>query len=73
MQLDLETYRQAIREDPVGEKTKSIDQLLGAYRRAGLGRVEHKYYPGGRHEMLKETNRDEVTADLLAWLESVVS
>lgn len=28
-----------------------------------------KLYPGGRHEMLNEINRDEVYADVLAWLE----
>ncbi|BAN00751.1 hypothetical protein YM304_04370 [Ilumatobacter coccineus YM16-304] len=25
-------------------------------------------YPDARHEILNETNRDEVTADLVAWL-----
>ena len=30
-------------------------------------------YPGARHEMLNETNRDEVTADLIAWLDRVVA
>jgi alpha-beta hydrolase superfamily lysophospholipase len=56
-------------EDPVGERTESLDQLLGAYRRAGIRRVTHRYYPGGRHEMFNETNRDEVTRDLLGWLD----
>ena len=28
-----------------------------------------KLYPGARHETLNETNRDEVTADLIAWLD----
>jgi alpha-beta hydrolase superfamily lysophospholipase len=31
--------------------------------------VTLKVYAGGRHEMLNETNRDEVVADLAAWLE----
>jgi alpha-beta hydrolase superfamily lysophospholipase len=25
-------------------------------------------YPGARHEILNETNRDEVTADIIGWL-----
>jgi len=29
-----------------------------------------KTYPGGRHEMLNETNREEVLADLASWLDS---
>jgi alpha-beta hydrolase superfamily lysophospholipase len=29
-----------------------------------------KLYPGGRHEMFNETNRDEVLADLAGWLDA---
>lgn len=29
-----------------------------------------KIYPGGRHEMFNETNRDEVMADLWEWMEA---
>jgi alpha-beta hydrolase superfamily lysophospholipase len=44
-------------------------QLLGQrYRNAGMADVTVKLYPGARHEILNETNRDEVTADILAWL-----
>jgi len=67
---DLPVYIFAGSRDPVGENTKSLDQLLGAYRRAGLRSVTHRFYPGGRHEMLNETNRDEVTRDLIAWLDA---
>jgi alpha-beta hydrolase superfamily lysophospholipase len=59
-------------EDPVGERTKTLVQLAGAYRRAGVVDVTEKYYPGGRHEMLNETNRDEVTRDIIAWLDGHV-
>ena len=59
-------------EDPVGLKTRGVAQLLGAYRAAGLTNVTHKFYPGARHELLNETNRDEVTADVLAWLDDVL-
>ena len=47
----------------------ALIQLLGQrYRDAGLADVTVKLYPGGRHEILNETNRDEVTADIVAWL-----
>ncbi len=55
--------------DPVGANTKSIEQLLAAYRAAGVERVTHRFYPGARHEVFNETNREEVTRDLIAWLE----
>ncbi len=47
--------------DPVGS---NIDQLLNAYRAAALQHVAYKVYPDGRHEMLNETIRDEVTQEL---------
>ena len=70
---DLPVYIFAGSEDPVGERTRGLQQLLEAYRRAGLTDVRHKFYPGGRHEMLNETNRDEVTRDVTAWLDAHVS
>jgi len=32
----------------------------------------HEFYPGGRHEMLNETNRDEVRTGLIGWISSVL-
>jgi alpha-beta hydrolase superfamily lysophospholipase len=29
-------------------------------------------YPGARHEIFNETNRDEVLADTAAWIDAVV-
>ena len=69
---DLPIYIFAGARDPVGENTKSLEQLVSAYRSAGVEDVSHKFYPGGRHEMLNETNRDEVTRDLVAWLDTHV-
>lgn len=57
-------------EDPLGGP-KSVELLARAYRgRGGLSDVEVKIYEGGRHEMFNEINRDEVVADLVAWLDS---
>jgi alpha-beta hydrolase superfamily lysophospholipase len=55
-------------QDPVGRNGKGVMQLLKMYRNLDLQQVTHQMYPGGRHEMLNETNRDEVTHDILAWL-----
>jgi len=59
-------------EDPVGRRTKGVRQLLEAYARAGLTDVTHRFYEGARHEMLNEQNRDEVTANLVEWLEAKI-
>ena len=47
---------------------KSAEKLASAYRRGGLSDVTVHLYPDARHEVLRETNRDEVVADLTAWL-----
>ena len=56
-------------QDPVGSMGKGVKKVAGLFRRAGCRDVTVKLYPGGRHEMLHETNRQEVLADLLSWLE----
>jgi alpha-beta hydrolase superfamily lysophospholipase len=58
--------------DPVSAGTKMLEPMLAQYRAAGLA-VQHRFYPEARHELLNETNREEVTADLLEWIRGVVS
>ena len=49
-------------------------EVLGQrYRDAGLVDVTVKLYDGARHEILNETNRDEVTSDVVAWLDALTS
>lgn len=44
-------------------------QLLGQrYREAGVRDVTVTLYPAARHEILNESNRGAVTADIVAWL-----
>jgi alpha-beta hydrolase superfamily lysophospholipase len=57
--------------DPVGDAGKGTFRLLKQYEKAGLERVTSRLYAGARHELFNETNRDEVTADLVRWLDSV--
>jgi alpha-beta hydrolase superfamily lysophospholipase len=45
-----------------------LEQLGQRYRDAGVADVAVKLYPAARHEILNETNRDEVTGDVIAWL-----
>lgn len=66
---DTPIYVFAGSEDPVGGAA-GIAALLEHYRAAGLTAVDHRIYPGGRHEMLNESNRDEVVGDVLTWIES---
>lgn len=59
-------------EDSLGGPA-SIRKLAAAYeKRGGLTDVTVTIYPGGRHEMLNETNQAEVRADVIAWLDAHV-
>jgi alpha-beta hydrolase superfamily lysophospholipase len=56
-------------EDPVHGLQVDLDRLVYAYRERGLTQLTYKLYPGGRHEMFNETNKDEVVTELVQWLE----
>ena len=57
--------------DPVGDEGASVRALGDRYEAAGLGPISTILYPGARHEVLNETNRDEVHDDLRRWLADV--
>ncbi len=59
--------------DPVSRRCRGLEELIAAYRRAGVSSISHKFYPGGRHEMLNEVCRGEVLADLVTWLDQVTN
>ena len=55
-------------DDPLAGGGQLVELLGQRYRDAGLADVTVTVYPGARHEILNETNRGEVTADIVAWL-----
>jgi len=57
-------------QDPVGDKGKGPRAVREQYAAAGVTDTTVTIYPGARHEILNETNRDEVTADILRWLDA---
>ena len=59
-------------KDPASGMTANARGLEQRLRDAGLN-VDARYYPEARHELLNETNRDEVTADVVAWLDKVTA
>jgi alpha-beta hydrolase superfamily lysophospholipase len=56
--------------DPVSGNTRQLGPMLKDFRAAGLN-VQHRFYPDARHELFNETNREEVTRELIAWLDSL--
>lgn len=58
--------------DPVGGYGKGVRKAYRSLRLAGLEDVGIKLYEGGRHELLNETNRREVTQDIYHWIEKKI-
>lgn len=58
-------------EDPVGDYGEGVIGAKNALVRAGLENVSMKLYPGDRHEILNETDKDIVYQDIYEWLESI--
>jgi alpha-beta hydrolase superfamily lysophospholipase len=65
---DLPIYVFSGSADPVGDMGNSPTALVEAYRSLKIQDLEFVLYPDARHETLNETNRDEVTGDIIAWL-----
>lgn len=56
--------------DPLSGAMALVELVAQRYRDAGVHDVTVLGYEGARHEVFNETNRDEVTADLIAWLDA---
>ena len=54
--------------DPVGGYGMQVARIYRDYVRAGFEDVAYKFYEGARHEILNETNREDVYKDILDWL-----
>ena len=56
-------------QDPVGNFGKSVSELYEIYQKAGIQDVSLKLYENDRHEILNETDRQDVYGDIAVWLE----
>jgi alpha-beta hydrolase superfamily lysophospholipase len=68
----LPVYLIAGRRDPVSGSTRQLEPWMAEYRAAGMVNLTHKFYPDARHELFNETNRDEVTGNLVGWLDQII-
>lgn len=68
VRADLPIYVAVGDADPVNAQLALVQVLVDRYVAAGLKAVELKVYEGARHELVNETNRDEVAVDLIEWL-----
>ena len=55
--------------DPVGNMGRGVEQTAELFRKNGMENVTVRLYPGDRHEILQENNRQEVFGDVFLWIE----
>lgn len=58
--------------DPVGDYGRGVKKAYDSLVAAGLENIKLKMYEGGRHELLNETNRDEIMQDIYGWIEGAI-
>lgn len=57
-------------QDPVSDMGKGVPKLKSLLQKSGAESVDMQLYPGGRHEMLHELNREKVMDDILEWVQN---
>ncbi|MDQ6895457.1 MAG: alpha/beta hydrolase [Actinomycetota bacterium] len=72
MRRDLPVYVVVGSMDPVNGGLALVNELVRRYEDAGLEDVTLVVYPDARHEVFNETNREEVVAGLMAWLDEKI-
>ena len=55
--------------DPIAGGGRLVEVLGQRYRDAGVTDVTVRLFPGARHEIFNETNRDEITDYVIDWLD----
>ena len=73
MPKDLPLYFLAGDADPVGERGEGVRRAIQSLQAVGVKNIQSKFYPGARHELLVETNKLEVFADIAAWLNAQIA
>ena len=70
---ELPVFFVAGEEDPVGDYGKGVLKAADMVKEAGMKNVSVKLYPTDRHEILNETDREQVYEDLYCWLEKLIN
>jgi len=55
-------------EDPVGEGGRGVRRAMEDLQETGCTNVAMQLYPGARHELFHEINREEVFGDIVDWV-----
>jgi alpha-beta hydrolase superfamily lysophospholipase len=73
IRADLPVYIAVGELDPMNGGLTLLTPLTERLEAAGLSDVTVRTYPGARHEIFNETNRDQVIGELMTWLARVAA
>ena len=59
-------------DDPVGNMGKGVVEMRDLYENSGIKDITLRLYEGDRHEILNETDRDMVYAEIAEWIEKYI-
>lgn len=66
---ELPLYLTVGERDPLHRGLKDFHPLVESYERAGMRNVTVRVWSDARHEILNETNREEITGAILRWVD----
>lgn len=72
MPKELPVFFVAGEDDPVGDFGKGVLKAADMFKNIGMKNVKVKLYPTDRHEVLNETDREQVYNDIYTWLTSII-
>lgn len=64
MPKDLPVFFVSGKEDPVGNYGRDVEKVFHSFEGLGMEQVQIKFYPGDRHEILNEADREDVYGDI---------
>lgn len=65
---NLSVFLIAGEEDPVGNYGKAVKNVYEIYKKAGIKDISIKLYKNDRHELINETDKEDVYDDIRHWL-----
>lgn len=66
---NLPVFLMSGQDDPVGNYGAGVKKAYETYKKAGIMDLSWKLYPGDRHEILNETDKEIVYQDIYRWLQ----
>lgn len=72
MPKDLPVFFISGGEDPVGAYGKGVKEACRSFHDVGMTHVQMKLYDNDRHEIINETDREQIYEDIYLWIQSVI-